>query len=75
MKSINLSLSTLGKIITALSKRDTQKTATKKDKDGKEVLVPPIHIPYRESALTKILYGNIRDGSKTIIIATVSPVG
>ena len=60
MKSINLSLTTLGKIMNALSK----------SKDGKG---GGVHIPYRESILTKILYGNFKTGSKTAIISTVSP--
>lgn len=62
MTSINQSLTTLGKIINALSKNRTK--AANKD----------VHIPYRESMLTKLLYGNFKTGSKSIIISTVSPL-
>eukprot|EP01012_Entosiphon_sulcatum_P009545 TRINITY_DN15406_c0_g1_i1.p1 TRINITY_DN15406_c0_g1~~TRINITY_DN15406_c0_g1_i1.p1 ORF type:complete len:906 (-),score=124.23 TRINITY_DN15406_c0_g1_i1:12-2729(-) len=57
-KKINLSLSTLGRVIDILADRQQAKTA-----------VPP----FRESLLTWILADSLGGNSKTIMIATVSP--
>jgi len=56
-KSINLSLSTLGKVITALAKNGIK-----------------LNIPYRESKLTRILKDSLGGKTKTILIATLSPL-
>lgn len=56
-KSINLSLSTLGKVITALAKNSSTS-----------------NIPYRESKLTRILKDSLGGKTKTILIATCSPL-
>ena len=56
-KSINLSLSTLGKVITALAKNGIR-----------------LNIPYRESKLTRILKDSLGGKTKTILIATLSPL-
>ncbi|KAK5869767.1 hypothetical protein PBY51_024460 [Eleginops maclovinus] len=59
--SINKSLLTLGKVISALSEQAmTQKT---------------VFIPYRESILTWLLKESIGGNSKTAMIATISPAG
>lgn len=59
--SINKSLLTLGKVISALSEQSmTQKT---------------VFIPYRESVLTWLLKESIGGNSKTAMIATISPAG
>ncbi|KAH8916454.1 hypothetical protein BT69DRAFT_1310065 [Atractiella rhizophila] len=62
--NINKSLTTLGKVISALA---TQSTATTKKKGGAE------HIPYRDSVLTWLLKDSIGGNSKTAMIAAISP--
>ncbi|XP_067150668.1 kinesin-like protein KIF28 [Apteryx mantelli] len=56
---VNLSLTTLGNVISALAEVAT----------GKKVL----HIPYRDSVLTKLLQSALGGNSRTIMIAAVSP--
>ncbi|XP_077013462.1 kinesin-like protein KIF14 isoform X2 [Tamandua tetradactyla] len=56
--SINKSLLTLGKVISALSEQANQKR---------------VFIPYRESVLTWLLKESLGGNSKTAMIATVSP--
>lgn len=56
-KNINLSLTTLGKVVAALAKNSA--------KSG---------IPYRESKLTKLLKDSLGGNTKTVLIATVSPL-
>ena len=56
--AINVSLHTLGRCITALAEQSKSKT--------------PVHIPYRESALTKLL-NSVGGNSKTLMIAAISP--
>lgn len=55
LKTINLSLSTLGKVISGLSQNST-------------------HIPYRDSKLTRLLQDSLGGGTRTCLIATVSPI-
>ncbi|EGG24674.1 kinesin-3 [Cavenderia fasciculata] len=57
--NINKSLSTLGKVISALAENSTQK---------KQVFVP-----YRDSVLTYLLKESLGGNSKTIMIAAISP--
>jgi hypothetical protein len=59
MNTINLSLTTLGKVISSLSRLS---------KDPKR------HIPYRESKLTRLLQDSLGGNTKTCFIATVSPI-
>jgi hypothetical protein len=59
--NINKSLSTLGKVITALSKRAAGELKRN------EV------VPYRESKLTRILQNALGGNSKTTMIAAISP--
>ncbi|XP_035996965.1 kinesin-like protein KIF14 [Fundulus heteroclitus] len=59
--SINKSLLTLGKVISALS----EQVLTRKK----------VFIPYRESVLTWLLKESLGGNSKTTMIATVSPAG
>nr|XP_012314989.1 kinesin-like protein KIF14 isoform X2 [Aotus nancymaae] len=56
--SINKSLLTLGKVISALSEQANQKR---------------VFIPYRESVLTWLLKESLGGNSKTAMIATISP--
>ena len=57
LKTINLSLTTLGKVISALAK-------SKK----------AIHVPYRDSKITRLLQDSIGGNTKTYLIATVNPL-
>lgn len=56
LKNINLSLTTLGKVIQQLSKKID-------------------FVPYRDSKLTRLLQDTFSGGTKTFLIATVSPSG
>ena len=67
MNNINLSLHTLGKCISALVKRAKLLNAPT---PGNEASV---HVPYRESKLTRLLQDSLGGNSKTLLIATVSP--
>lgn len=58
---INLSLSTLGDVIKALSQRSAVGNS-------------PKHIPYRNSILTWLLKDCIGGNSRTTILATISPI-
>ncbi|XP_024151335.1 kinesin-like protein KIF28P [Oryzias melastigma] len=57
--AINLSLTTLGNVISALADMAV----------GKKV----VHIPYRDSVLTKLLQSALGGNSRTVMIATLSP--
>lgn len=57
--NINVSLSTLGRVIQALSKNSSSKR--------KE------HVPFRDSILTMILTDSLGGNSKTFMLATISP--
>ncbi|XP_058485847.1 kinesin-like protein KIF28P [Solea solea] len=57
--AINLSLTTLGNVISALADVAV----------GRKV----IHIPYRDSVLTKLLQSALGGNSRTVMIATLSP--
>lgn len=56
LKTINLSLTTLGQVISSLAK-------------GKKSM----HVPYRNSKITRLLSDSIGGRTKTCLIATVSP--
>nr|XP_060633107.1 kinesin-like protein KIF28P [Anolis sagrei ordinatus] len=56
---VNLSLTTLGNVISALAEAAM----------GKKVL----HVPYRDSVLTKLLQSALGGNSRTIMIAAISP--
>lgn len=78
LKTINLSLTTLGKVISSLAKES--KMIKKKDKmhmpkDFKASdNFKGVHIPYRDSQLTRILQDALGGNTRTVLIATVSPV-
>ncbi|GMI42232.1 hypothetical protein TrCOL_g4487, partial [Triparma columacea] len=65
LTNINLSLYTLGRCIAALAKNGK---ALEKDPDA-----IPVHVPYRESKLTRLLQDSLGGNSKTVLIATLSP--
>jgi len=54
LKNINLSLTTLGKVIQLLAQGSS-------------------FVPYRDSNLTRLLQDSFSGGTKTVLIATVSP--
>ena len=63
--NINKSLTTLGKVISALAEMSSaSKNKNKKKSD---------HIPYRDSVLTWLLRENLGGNSKTAMIAAISP--
>ncbi|XP_053538703.1 kinesin-like protein KIF28 isoform X1 [Ictalurus punctatus] len=57
--AINLSLTTLGNVISALAEVSLGKKA--------------VYIPYRDSVLTKLLQSALGGNSRTVMIATLSP--
>jgi hypothetical protein len=57
LKTINLSLTSLGKVIQSLAQ-------------GKKA----VHIPYRDSKITRLLQDSLGGNTKTTLIAAVSPV-
>ena len=67
MTRINLSLHTLGKCISALSKISKLQ---RKNEPEKAALV---HVPYRESKLTRLLQDSLGGNSLTRLIANLSP--
>eukprot|EP00045_Choanoeca_perplexa_P018382 m.289980 g.289980 ORF g.289980 m.289980 type:complete len:1632 (+) comp17802_c1_seq4:222-5117(+) len=70
--NINKSLTTLGKVISALAEAsDTSAKKSKKGKKGKKSA--EAFIPYRDSALTWLLRENLGGNSKTAMVAAVSP--
>ncbi|XP_055332251.1 kinesin-like protein unc-104 isoform X2 [Paramacrobiotus metropolitanus] len=66
--NINKSLTTLGKVISALAEMASNKDIAKKDKKKKAEF-----IPYRDSVLTWLLRENLGGNSRTAMIAAISP--
>ncbi|KAJ1551821.1 hypothetical protein HK096_001633 [Nowakowskiella sp. JEL0078] len=67
--AINGGLLALGKVISALADRESINPS--KDKDG--LMAEAVHIPYRNSKLTRILKDSLGGNSQTMMIACVSP--
>ncbi|KAH9425004.1 hypothetical protein DERP_009229 [Dermatophagoides pteronyssinus] len=65
--NINKSLTTLGKVISALAELSSQDPAKKKKSKKSDF------IPYRDSVLTWLLRENLGGNSKTAMIAAISP--
>jgi hypothetical protein len=63
--NINHGLLTLGKVITALVEREKASTKGKSSAG--------IHVPYRESQLTRLLQDSLGGNTRTVMIACVSP--
>eukprot|EP00826_Nyctotherus_ovalis_P058732 TRINITY_DN8099_c0_g5_i1.p1 TRINITY_DN8099_c0_g5~~TRINITY_DN8099_c0_g5_i1.p1 ORF type:complete len:548 (+),score=171.12 TRINITY_DN8099_c0_g5_i1:100-1743(+) len=59
LRNINLSLTTLGRVVSALAQRASKKLQ---------------HIPYRDSKLTRLLKDSIGGNTRTCLIATIAPV-
>eukprot|EP00095_Tigriopus_kingsejongensis_P003044 maker-scaffold971_size75022-snap-gene-0.8 protein:Tk03044 transcript:maker-scaffold971_size75022-snap-gene-0.8-mRNA-1 annotation:"kinesin 3b isoform x14" len=64
--NINKSLTTLGKVISALAESASSSIGKKKKKGGD-------FIPYRDSVLTWLLRENLGGNSKTAMVAAISP--
>lgn len=60
LKNINLSLTALGKVISRLAKQSKQKDSS-------------VHIPFRDSKLTRILEDSLGGNTRTCLIACISP--
>jgi hypothetical protein len=67
LRSINLSLTTLGKVIQQLSHFS-------QSKDPSQTSTQAHYIPFRESKLTRLLQDSIGGNTSTYLIATISPV-
>ncbi|XP_034091648.1 kinesin-like protein KIF1A isoform X12 [Gymnodraco acuticeps] len=65
--NINKSLTTLGKVISALAEVDSGSNKNKKKKKVEH------HIPYRDSVLTWLLRENLGGNSRTAMVAALSP--
>ncbi|XP_067108438.1 kinesin-like protein KIF1A isoform X2 [Osmerus mordax] len=65
--NINKSLTTLGKVISALAEVDSAPNKNKKKKKVEN------HIPYRDSVLTWLLRENLGGNSRTAMVAALSP--
>ncbi|RKP33473.1 kif1c protein, partial [Dimargaris cristalligena] len=63
--NINKSLTTLGKVISALADQATAGPSSKKPKDA--------FVPYRDSVLTWLLKDSLGGNSRTAMIAAISP--
>ncbi len=70
LKGINLSLTTLGKVISALSRANKSKTGKFKGHGMKQEF-----IPYRDAKLTRLLQDSLGGNTRTCLIATIAPVG
>lgn len=61
-RAINASLHTLGQVIAALSQISSHRGDASR-----------VHVPWRDSKLTRLLYGNLGGSSNTFLLATVGP--
>ena len=71
--AINLSLSSLGLVISELVKQLNKETKTSKKGGSPSKHQAASHIPYRDSILTWLLKENFGGNSKTAMIAAISP--
>ena len=75
--AINLHLHALGKCIAALALNgadaNTNSTNTEKTNDGSSNSPTHVHVPYRESKLTRLLKDSLGGTAMTSLIVTVAP--
>ena len=71
LKTINLSLTTLGKVISALSKANWKNFSSYKLKAENGI---KNFVPYWDSKLTWLLQDSLGGNTNTCLIATVSPI-
>ena len=67
-QNINLSLTALGDVLSALSRNTHASPTSKAGRRGSSTVVP---VPYRNSKLTHLLKDSLGGNSKTIMIATI----
>jgi hypothetical protein len=68
MRAINLSLSALGNCISALASRgDSSRTSSSSSSSSSSV-----HVPYRDSKLTRLLQDSLGGNARTSLVITVS---
>lgn len=76
-RAINASLHTLGQVISALSVLSQQHQMAVNGGHGSAAAAaasgPKVHVPWRDSKLTRLLYGNLGGNSNTFLLATVGP--
>ena len=65
LTTINRSLTTLGKVISALAKGGS---------GGSRTPAPGNYVPFRESKLTRLLQDSLGGSTRTCLVATVSPI-
>ncbi|CCI42806.1 unnamed protein product [Albugo candida] len=68
--NINKGLLALGNVINALCERERSSHAQENAANGS---VSMVHVPYRDSKLTRLLQNSLGGNSKTLMIACVSP--
>ncbi|CAE7853773.1 KRP95, partial [Symbiodinium sp. KB8] len=75
LTAINTSLSALGNCISALvRKRQRDETIRRADVAGSPPpRLPPVHVPYRDSPLTRLLQDSLGGNCRTVVVATVGP--
>ena len=72
LTTINLSLTTLGKVISSLAKGSSKASSTSLTKNSSTPNAS--YIPYRESKVTRLLQDSLGGSTRTCLIATVSPI-
>lgn len=71
-KYINKSLSALGNVINALTQNQMQlQRASSAGEEGGAVKTQ-IHVPFRDSKLTRLLQGSLAGNAKTVLVLTIS---
>jgi hypothetical protein len=73
LRNINLSLTTLGKVIQILAKGDSRAMKKTGYSQSSSNFVGSSFAPFRESKLTRLLQDSLGGNCKTYLIATVSP--
>lgn len=74
-RSINKSLFTLGKVISALSKQSALKMKLTNPSSAASLTDAPedVFVPYRDSALTKLLMDSLGGSCRTLMVSCITP--
>jgi kinesin family member C1 len=67
--AINTSLTVLGNVLRAMGDNDRRSKASKGKKSD-----AGLHIPFRDSTLTRVLQPSLSDGAKAVMIVNLSPL-